>query len=81
MSTLTVTATGDPLAEGDTFNLFDAANFGGSFTSFSLPALPSCLVWDTSKLPVDGTIKVTRSIVDGRGKAKAGSVSDHSARR
>ena len=61
--TLTVTATGDPLAEGDTFNLFDAANFGGSFTSFSLPALPSCLVWDTSKLPVDGTIKVTRETV------------------
>ena len=61
--TLTVTATGDPLAEGDTFNLFDAATFGGAFTSFNLPALASCLVWDTSKLTVDGTIKVTRDTV------------------
>lgn len=56
--TLTVTATGDALAENDTFNLFDASTFFGSFASINLPALPSCLVWDTSMLLVNGTIRV-----------------------
>jgi fibronectin-binding autotransporter adhesin len=56
---LTVRASGDPLANGDVFNLFDAASFNGSFDSFTLPTLPSGLYWDTSKLAVDGTIRIT----------------------
>jgi autotransporter-associated beta strand protein len=56
---LTVRASGDPLANGDVFNLFDAASFNGSFDSFTLPTLPSGLYWDTSQLAVDGTLHVT----------------------
>ena len=56
---LTVRASGDPLANGDVFNLFDAASFNGSFDSFTLPTLPSGLYWDTSQLTVDGTLRVT----------------------
>ena len=56
--TLTVLASGDTLAEGDSFHLFSAGTFSGSFASFNLPALPQCLFWDTSTLLVDGTIRV-----------------------
>ncbi|MFM1770323.1 MAG: hypothetical protein RJA22_2852 [Verrucomicrobiota bacterium] len=56
--TLTVTATGDPLQNGDVFNLFDATTFAGSFTSYNLPALPSGLAWDKTQLAVDGTLRV-----------------------
>ena len=39
--------------------LFDAAAFGvGTFTSFVLPALTGDLLWDTSKLATDGTLRV-----------------------
>lgn len=55
---LTVLATGDPLANGDTFNLFDASTFSGSFSSLNLPTLSGGLSWKTSNLAVDGTIAV-----------------------
>lgn len=58
--TLKVTASGDTLALGDTFNLFDASAFAGSFT-LDLPGLPTGLVWDTSTLLVEGTIAVVCS--------------------
>lgn len=45
-------------AAGDSFKLFDAAVYAGSFSSFDLPALPPGLYWDTAELAVDGTIKV-----------------------
>lgn len=61
--TLSVTATGDPLAQNDTFHLFNAAAFAGSFATLNLPPLPPCLVWDTSRLTVDGTIKVVNEAV------------------
>ena len=53
----TVTATGDSLAVGDTFQLFSAASYNNSFTAFSLPALGSGLTWDTSRL-TNGMITV-----------------------
>jgi fibronectin-binding autotransporter adhesin len=56
--TLNVLSTGQPLGEGSVFNLFDAATFSGAFTAFNLPPLGPGLFWDTSKLPVDGTILV-----------------------
>ncbi|HKQ36856.1 MAG TPA: autotransporter-associated beta strand repeat-containing protein [Verrucomicrobiae bacterium] len=56
--TLTVTASGSALAEGDTFKLFDAATYSGAFGTLSLPALPTGLSWDVSRLAVDGTIRV-----------------------
>ncbi|WCJ60855.1 autotransporter-associated beta strand repeat-containing protein [Fontisphaera persica] len=60
--TLQVTATGDALAEGDAFDLFDAVAFAGSFASLELPLLPEGLRWDTSRLTVDGTIQVARAL-------------------
>ncbi len=57
--TLTVAATGDALAIGDTFDLFDASSFTGAFSTLNLPALPDGLSWDTGSLATDGTIKVS----------------------
>ncbi len=56
--TLTVTATGDPLAAGDRFTLFSAAAFSGAFATLDLPTLPDGLEWDTTSLAVDGTLAV-----------------------
>jgi fibronectin-binding autotransporter adhesin len=48
----------DSLAQGDTFDLFDAGSVSGSFASITLPTLPDGLIWNTSRLLVDGTISV-----------------------
>ncbi len=55
---LMVTNTGDALASGDVFNLFDAPNFTGSFASLNLPPLSAGLFWNTTWLSLDGTIHV-----------------------
>ncbi len=52
---------GSPLAVGDTFTLFSAAGFTGTFTSVSLPALAPGMVWDTSSLATAGTITIIAS--------------------
>src|SRR6185369_7373892 len=57
--TLTLVASGDPLASGDSFNLFDAATYSGAFATLTLPALGAGLAWDSSQLIVDGTIRVS----------------------
>jgi autotransporter-associated beta strand protein len=62
--TLIVTATGNALAIGDTFDLFDAASFSGAFSMTSLPALPQGYGWDLSRLNVDGTIVVKNVVSD-----------------
>jgi autotransporter-associated beta strand protein len=54
---ITVIALGDPLTEGDSFNLFDAASFAGDFAAVTLPSLAPGLVWDND-LTTDGTITV-----------------------
>jgi fibronectin-binding autotransporter adhesin len=57
--TLEVTATGEPLALGDSFKLFNAsASYGGGFANFVMPSLPVGLSWDLGNLTVDGTITV-----------------------
>jgi autotransporter-associated beta strand protein len=56
--TLTVVNLGAALLAGDTFNLFGASGFGGSFPIINLPALSSGLVWDVSALTTLGRIKV-----------------------
>jgi fibronectin-binding autotransporter adhesin len=56
--TLEVTATGEPLAIGDSFKLFDATTYSGGFANFTLPSLPVGLSWDLANLTVDGTITV-----------------------
>jgi autotransporter-associated beta strand protein len=59
--TLTVNNLAGTLAAGDTFKLFGAWAYMGSFTATNLPALSAGLAWDTSGLVVDGTIKVVSS--------------------
>ncbi|BCU79798.1 hypothetical protein llg_45130 [Luteolibacter sp. LG18] len=57
--TLSVNSIGaTAFAVGDSFQLFSAPSYGGSFTSISLPLLPLGLIWDTSTIATDGTIKV-----------------------
>ena len=57
--TLTVTNVGpNTFTAGDTFTLFQAANYSGAFTNMSLPALPAGLAWNTGRLLVNGTLSV-----------------------
>ena len=56
--TLTVTSSGDALAVGDTFRLLSATTYSGTFSSVTLPVLTGGLVWDTSKLYVNGSISL-----------------------
>lgn len=55
--TVSVTATGDPLAVGDEFTVFSAATFSGAFTGIS-PAPGAGLAWDTVKLATEGKLRV-----------------------
>ena len=52
--TLNVAATNGSLTAGDTFKLFDATNYVGAFTTIN----PANVVWDTSSLNANGTLKV-----------------------
>jgi autotransporter-associated beta strand protein len=54
---------GSVLAEGDAFTLFTSGSYTGTFSSITLPALTGSLIWDTSKLAVKGSIKVTVPVV------------------
>ncbi|HEY1717905.1 MAG TPA: autotransporter-associated beta strand repeat-containing protein [Verrucomicrobiae bacterium] len=49
---------GTPFAAGDTFQLFNAASYSGTFSSVQLPALPAGLAWSTNSLDSSGTISV-----------------------
>jgi autotransporter-associated beta strand protein len=55
---LTVTNRGPGLQAGDSFRLYTATNYIGFFASISLPPLDECLIWDISKLEVNGTVSV-----------------------
>ena len=56
---LLVTNTGtDFFAAGDTFRLFLANNYSGSFTNLTLPVLSGGLGWDTANLGVNGSLTV-----------------------
>jgi autotransporter-associated beta strand protein len=49
---------GDSLASGDSFKLFDAESFAGGFSEIQ-PASPGFgLAWDTSTLAMDGALRV-----------------------
>ena len=54
---LTVTNTGDALQAGDSFPLFSAAGFSGSFSATNLPALGNSLFW-TNTIAQNGAISV-----------------------
>lgn len=56
--TLQIVASGT-FAGNAVFKLFDATTYEGAFDAFDLPTpLPSPLAWDTSFLPVDGTLRI-----------------------
>ena len=55
---LVVTNLGGTLAAGDSFRLFSAGSYSGHFASMSMPALAPGLYWDTSQLPVNGSVRV-----------------------
>jgi hypothetical protein len=46
------------LSSGDSFKLFGATNYSGSFAGFLLPPLTSGLVWNTNLLNVSGILSV-----------------------
>ncbi len=57
--TLTVTASGDTLANGDSFNLITTSGTtSGWFSTVTLPALASGLAWDTNKLATTGVLDI-----------------------
>jgi rhamnogalacturonan endolyase len=57
--TLNVTNSGGTtLAAGDSFNLFSASAYAGSFAGLVLPPLASGLVWNTNALNTSGTLSV-----------------------
>jgi autotransporter-associated beta strand protein len=56
--TLTVSNLNGTLAVSNAFKLFDATNYSGSFDTINLPPLGSGMVWDTSGLTSDGTIRI-----------------------
>ena len=56
--TLTITNVGEPLQAGDTFTLFSAATYAGSFSAINPPALADGLAWDLSQVALNGNIAV-----------------------
>ena len=56
--TLTVSNLGGSLAAGDTFTLFSATSYSGSFAAINLPSLSAGLYWSTSNLATNGSISV-----------------------
>ncbi len=52
---------GSALAAGDSFPLFKAASYMGSFNALVLPPLDANLVWNTSALLTNGTLAVVSS--------------------
>jgi hypothetical protein len=52
-----------PFVGGESYKLFAAVVYGGSFSSITLPSLPAGLSWDTTQLGVNGTIRVSATPV------------------
>jgi len=59
---LNVTNISGTLAAGDSFKLFNAPAYGGSFSSITLPTLNAGLVWTTNTLNTTGTISVSSAV-------------------
>ena len=49
---------GTQLAAGDSFKLFNAASYSGTFSAVQLPVLLAGLAWNTNALTTNGTISV-----------------------
>jgi autotransporter-associated beta strand protein len=60
--TLNVVNLGGTLAANQTYKLFDAASYAGTFSATNLPALGTGLAWDVSGLNSNGTIKLIATV-------------------
>jgi len=60
--TLVIKNLGGMLAVNDTFKLFTATSYSGSFSSVVSQTPGQTITWDTSKLTVDGTVKVLTAV-------------------
>lgn len=58
---LLVTASGEALAAGDSFTLFQAGAFAGGFATVSLPPLADGMTWDLPGLASSGVLAVSDS--------------------
>ena len=56
--TLQVTLSSFTPAQNNVFDILDFTSRLGTFATLSLPVLPGSLEWDTSKLYIDGTLRV-----------------------
>jgi autotransporter-associated beta strand protein len=61
--TLVLTNLNGMLAAGDTFRLFSAAAYSGAFSSVVSETPGQTVTWDTSKLVVNGSVKVASAAV------------------
>ena len=59
--TLTVSNLGAPLIAGDSFAIFSAASYHGSFATLNLPALGAGLAWNTNAL-TNGVLSVVTTV-------------------
>jgi hypothetical protein len=60
--TLVVTNLSGTLAAGDSFPLFSAAIYSGSFAAVNPPTPGTGLAWDTTQLATSGTLKVATGV-------------------
>jgi autotransporter-associated beta strand protein len=60
--TLNVVNLGGTLAANQTYKLFDAGSYSGTFATTNLPALGTGLAWDVSGLNNNGTIKIVATV-------------------
>lgn len=73
--TLVISNSGLPLQPGDTFTLFNASGYSGSFTLVS-QTLGQVVTWNTANLAVDGTISVATVAPVSLGSSVTGSTLD-----
>ena len=76
--TLVVTDLGHALAAGQKYTLFALGSGGytGGFAQVNLPPLPIGLYWDTNRLAVDGSIRVTQLVLGSAVQYDATTVRD-----
>jgi hypothetical protein len=60
--TLVLRNVGGPLAVNDTFKLFDATSYSGSFSGLVSYTPGQTVAWNTSNLTVDGTVRVVNVV-------------------
>ena len=57
---LSVSLSGQPVEDGDSFQLFSADSYAGTFASLNLPLLYNDLQWDVSQLATNGSLRILK---------------------